>query len=176
MSDSKKWIEEFQRFVNSSETPSDVVSQDVLSNIYGRLTPSYAKVFSKMLLIHVLSAGVTLLFCPQLGVNSYFGGHGLMALFMSFGPIACAAGCGSVFLGTGLFLIGLLMKPEELRRVKHLRLLNVTVLAALSYAALMLLGAEAESSEYLFWLLGGIFAGRLFLEFGSKLRLHVRFA
>ena len=108
-----------------------------------------------------------------MGVGSSFD-IGLMSIFMEYGPIACAAGCGSVFLGTSFFLIGLFLRPEEYRKVQHLKLLNVTVLAALSYGVLMILGAEGGGVEYLFWIVGAITGGRIFLEFGSRLSLRRR--
>lgn len=163
---------EFKKFVEASAVPSEGVSKKILGEVRAQLNPSLFTILLKFSVIHAISGGTTLLFCPQLGVGPVFGEHGIMGLFMIFGPVGCAMACGGFFLGSSFFLSALLLKPEELRRVKNLELVHVTFFAAISYALLMFLGARNESFEFLFWLFGAVFGGFAFFEIGRWFRFR----
>ena len=163
---------DFENFVKASAVPSEAVSKKILGEVRFQLNPNLFQVLAKFSLIHALSGGTTLLFCPQLGVGPFFGEHGIMAVFMILGPIGCAMACGGFFLGSSFFLSALLLKPEELRRVKNLELVHVTFFASISYGLLMFLGARNESFEFLFWLFGAVLGGFVFFEAGRWLRFR----
>jgi hypothetical protein len=137
------------------EVPSGV-SRRICHRVKRELEPSTSHVLRKILAIHVVVSAVSLLFCPQLGVGR---GMGIMPFFMPFGELTCAAFCGSLFLGlSSLFTVGLLTSAE-LRRVSRWGGAYIPLLSALSYAALMLLGASPEWPETLAWVAGSSLGG-----------------
>ena len=82
---------EFQEFLNCEEIqPPKKLSETILLAINEDLKPSFVRAFGKAAIIHVMFGAISLLFCPQFGVAP-FQGHGLMALYDSFGPHGCMA-------------------------------------------------------------------------------------
>lgn len=170
---SHEWLREFESFLKQEGvTPPASVNHAILAQVRGDLNPSLKLVSAKLFGLHALGAGIVTLFCPQLGVGPIFGGHGIMHLFMQFGPLVCAAICGSVFVGISTILATLFLKREELRLANRYRFLNVTLLASISFAGLMLAGGSSDRLSYAFWIAGAIGAGWLILKLGASVRLR----
>jgi len=172
---SYEWLKEFESFLkDSGSTPPHSVSQNVLAQVRADLHPSLKFVSAKLFGLHALGAGVVSLFCPQLGVGPIFGGHGIMHLFMQYGPLACATLCGAIFIGLSAVLATVFLSREELRMANQYRFLNVTLLASISFAGLMLAGGTSDRLSYAFWIAGAIGTGWLVMSLGASVRLRPR--
>ena len=117
---------EYEEFMNTSDLAvSSAVSRRILGGVYEDLNPSVWRVSGKLVLVHLLSAAVTLSACPQFGFRLLGEGMGLMHIFMRFGTITCTFACGSVFLGFSVLAAMFFLRPEEIRKIRQHRLLHV---------------------------------------------------
>src|SRR4051812_13051299 len=106
---------DYQEFAEMKAViPAPALTETILSQVERDLNPPLIKTLSKVFLMHAVAGGITLLFCPQFGVN-LGGGMGLMALFIRIGEPQCMLGCGAVFMGAGALASGLFLRKAELR-------------------------------------------------------------
>jgi hypothetical protein len=170
---SYEWLKEFESFLkNNGANPPHALSQSLLAQVKSDLNPSLKRVSAKLFGLHAVGAAVVSLFCPQLGVGPIIGEHGIMHLFMQYGPLVCATICGAVFLGLSTLLATLFLNREELRVANRYRFINVTLLASISFAGLMLAGGSSDRLSYAFWIMGAIATGWVVLKLGASLRLR----
>lgn len=165
------WLKEFGRFLEGEPAkPPAEISRRILERVRGDLHPPFGVVLGKLTLAHLVAGLLVLTVCPQLGVGPWIGGHGVMALFMPLGPAACSALCGALFLGASQLAAALCLTPEEWVRARRWEWANVTLLIALSIAALMLLGGSFHVPSLAVWSLGAAVGGWLCLHLGGILR------
>lgn len=150
-------------------TPPIVLSERILARVRSDLNPGAWTVFLKLVAIHAVVGGFTLLFCPQFGVSP-FKGMGLMGLLMRFGDLVCMMGCGVFFMAGSLLVASLYLRPEEVRVLRRMEVPQVCSLALLSIAAFICFGSAVIGSLALFWVLGSIVGGLGTLELGWALR------
>ncbi len=163
---------DYAEFLGATQVvPPRALTTRVLSQIHQALNPNAWAVFSKIALLHFISALATLSICPQFGVRTFGEGMGLMHAFMSFGSHGCMIACGGLFTGTSLALGGLLLRPEEVRVLRSHRLLQISALTLLSLGAFLMLDVEIAVGFALSWLVGAILAGAATLELSWGLRL-----
>lgn len=171
---SKEWANEFQNFASAEEVaPPRKLSSQILTKVRTDLNPSSWFVFSKLAFIHLVVGTLTLLACPQLGIN-ILPGHGLMAVFMKLGETGCTAACGAFFLGTSTFMASLLLRPEEIRTIKRSELIQVAALSLLSVAVFISMGATNVTSLVLAWFIGSVVGALATFEFGWITRSFFR--
>lgn len=176
----ESWQKDYRAFMSSGEVmPSESVSARLIDRVQKELNPRPWTVFKKLFLVHLLSGGLTLLVCPQLGIGPIGGGHGLMGFVMSFGPWACALFCGSFFMGTTALASLLVLSPEEARVIRRHQLWQFSVLVIFSFLALMSLGRALEravphsSPEYLLlWITAGILFPQMLYQVFYRLRFR----
>jgi len=163
---------EYHEFMSAdSLQPPTHLTQQILQNVHQDFNPSLFHVFTKMGFIHLAMGTLTLVACPQFGIKfNFLAGEGLMAVFMTWGPVACTLACGAFFLGGSLLLTGLISRPEEVRVLRQSRYSLVTLLAGLSWLLFAMLGEAAPLSEAILWILGAYVAGIVAGEIGAKLR------
>lgn len=170
----QEWAKEFQEFTQAQEiAPPTKVTERILAHVDLALNPAWWSVLSKLALIQVIVGAVTLLFCPQFGIN-LGGGAGLMGVFMRWGEEACMLGCGAVFLGTSALVSSLVLRPEEVKVIRRTELLQFSILGLLSIAVFIFAGATAIGTLALFWLVGSILGGLTTLELGWLVRSQIR--
>lgn len=168
---SKEWLREFKSFVDQKEViPPLSCTRAIFQKVHTDLKPSLKVTVSKLIALHAVAAVIVFIFCPQLGVSAMIGGHGLMHFFMQFGPVACAALCGAIFLSTSAVLSTILLTREELNLANRYRFLNVSFLAALTFVGLILAGGEADRMSYVAWILGALTAGWITFKAGASIR------
>lgn len=168
-----EWLREFDAFLRVEEaTPPRGISEHIRRAVKIELEPSLKLVCAKLFALHTVAIGLVTLVCPQLGVGPLIGGHGLMHFFMAFGRLPCAAFCGALLLGTSATLVSFFLRREELRLANRYRFLNVTLLASVSFAGLMVVGGDADQASYLFWILGAVITGWLTMRLGSFVRFQ----
>lgn len=167
-----KWKSDYQEFKDVKQiTPPQHLNESVLSFVRGELSPSPWKVFSKVSFIHLISALVTLSFCPQFGFRIFGEGMGLMQHFMHLGSWGCMMACGSFFLGATLVLSLFVLKPAEILALRSHRIATLGALVLLSLGFFIMVDAD----HILFsiasaWALGSMLGGIAVLELGWILK------
>lgn len=170
---SQLWLKELEAFLKQDEVaPPHSVTEVVCAQVQGDLNPSLQYVSAKLFGLHTLAAAIVTFFCPQLGVGPIMGGQGIMHFFMVFGPLPCAALCGALFLGASAMMATFFLRKEELRLANRYGFINVSLLAAVSFAALMLAGGASDRWSYAFWIAGAILSGWIILRIGANVRLR----
>ena len=151
--------------------PPSRLSEAILNQVHRDLNPSAWSVFAKVSLIHFFVGLATLSFCPQFGLGLLGNKPGLMGFFMSLGPYGCVLACGSFFLGTSVFVACLLLRAEELGKLKRNSLLITSALASLSLGFFIMAGStEIILGFAIAWLFGSIMAGMAFVELVFSIR------
>jgi hypothetical protein len=165
------WNDDFKTFrsVDPIEPPV-TISNDVLSLVRRDLNPSAWKVFSKLTLIHFVTALITLSFCPQFGIHLFGDRMGLMRVFMSLGEYGCLVACGSFFTGSSLLFASLFLRPEEVQKIRKYQLLELGTLTLLSLGFFVMLDAEFILGFTAAWIVGSVIGGCMTLELGWTLR------
>lgn len=170
------WKEDFRDFSRAGveEVPAHLNAQ-VIGAVKADLCPSQPLVFLKLMLVHLLSGGLTLTVCPQFGIGPLGGGAGLMGIFMQWGHGFCAIACGTFFFGTTALVSQLVLRRPELTVVYQHRLSQFSLLGAFSVALLMLSSRLAygewmmESFQYTaLWLSGGVLSASLLFLFQKR--------
>lgn len=136
----------------------------LLERVHRDLNPSLTHLLTKISLIHIVSALVTLSVCPQFGFRLIGEGHGLMHYFMALGSAGCPLACGVFFLGTSFSLSAFVMNRDELRKLRESRLLILTVLVLASLGFFKVMDGEFFLEFSLFWIVGAFLGGWLTLE------------
>ena len=171
---SQEWADEFKEFASAEELrPPVALSDKIMLQVQSDLNPEGWKVFAKLSLIHLVVGTVTLLFCPQFGIN-LAGGMGMMALFMRFGDQACMLGCGAVFMAGSALTASLLLTPEEVRKLRSKAILLFPALTLFSIGVLICVGGGLILNLGLFWMIGSVLGGVASLELGWLIRSRVR--
>lgn len=171
---SSSWLEDFKKFVEEpAAAPSKALSENLRSEIVSDLNPSSARVLFKLGLVLLFSTPVSLLLCPQFGFSLIRESAGLMQFFMQHGKYVCSLFCGAVFVGGAALAAGFMLRPEEIRALRHSSYLQFALLALLSLGAFVCLGADVLLNLALFWLLGAFSASVLAIEFVYLLRRSV---
>ena len=183
MKKSELLTDELAEFLQFPESKSDEEAVPPLSETLRRqvradLHPSVLRIGLKLLGVYGSAGALTMTVCPQFGVGPLGGGHGLMGVFMEFGYLACAAGCGSFFMGSIVLAALMILNRDELRVVRQqgAGVGYLSALSALSLALFMVIGnASDETWGYLLvWALTGVGLGVMGFAFWSKLRPLLR--
>lgn len=152
--------------------PGTAVSDRVLTRVRMDLNPSPFRVFSKLLAVHALTAVVTLSLCPQFGFRLFWDGMGLMHYFMALGPYGCFVACGSFFTGMSLLIACLVLRGEEIRKIRQNRWLELGALTLVSLGFFVMVSAEVIFGIAVAWLVGALVGSVLSLELGWMLRFR----
>lgn len=161
---------EFQEFMSlQGETPPAQLSKRVLLEVRSKLNPSLLFVLAKVFGIYATTGAVILLVCPQFGLT-LAAEHGILHFFSLFGPHICMALCGALFLGSGTAMTSFVLLPEELKKLRPLRVLYFAAFGLLALAIFWLLGANIALGLGIAWLLGSIGGESLAFELGWRWR------
>lgn len=166
---------DYLEFLNADGfAPAAMVSENLKSRINRDLHPNPWLVLSKLSLIHLLSAVITLSLCPQFGFGLFGVEMGLMHFFNLFGTHVCFVLCGAFFIGVTLLVAAALLKPEETRQVRKYWPLQISALILLSLGFFIMVQAEIVLGFASLWILGSLVGGFAFMELGWWMRLHLR--
>jgi len=162
---------DYEDFISAEDfNPPKILSEKIFLQVAADLHPSPWSVFTKLSLLHFISALVTLSICPQFGFRLAGSGPGLMEYFMIFGHVGCFFACGTFFLGTSLLLAVLTLKTEELSTIRSHRWVQVLSLIFLSLGFFIMLQTEIVFGFAGAWIFGTIFGSMSMLELGWTLR------
>lgn len=170
------WWEELGSFLREpGEAPPDGVSDDLRAYVYGDLRVDVSLLVAKTLAAFVTAGFAVVAVCPQLGVGPLLGetafARGLGHVLHSLGALACAAVCGALFVGVGMFVSVLVLRRAELRWTYRRRARVAALVAGTALLALALFGGESAGVERFAWLVGAVGAAALVLEGIGRLRL-----
>ena len=158
-------------FINSrSATPSNEISERVMSFVQTDLNPTHKVVFSKLLGIQALIGFLTLTFCPQFNfslTNSYEVFH---YFHHRFGESICMVICGSIFIGSGALFAAYLLKSSEVRKIKQSSFLYYTSISIMALSSFMLLGSEVYLTLAAYWFAGSTIGGVIVFELNRLIR------
>lgn len=170
-------LSEFSKFMDSSEAIDHAQARDLrertLQPIINELSPTPTRVIGKIATIHLVLGTITLLFCPQFGVGFLADHTGLMAFFMRFGPVACAALCGAFFMGTTTAAAAWVLSRSETQKLRRQSVWTLPLLSGVSLG-LFLAGGGHVDQTWLPWIVGAVAGGAMSLETGFQLRLWAR--
>src|SRR5690606_4132865 len=98
-------------FMNSDDIQSPShLDESIMSFVHADLNPSHKIVYFKLLTIQAFVGFLTMLLCPQFNY-SLTNNYELFHYFHhQFGPIACSAICGAIFVGSGAIFAGYILK------------------------------------------------------------------
>jgi hypothetical protein len=163
--------QEYQEFLNSEGVlPPSSLTEKILTSVRKDLNPNSWFVFSKMALIHFTSGLFTLSICPQFGVSLFGDRVGVTKYFMNLGQYGCIAACGAFFVGISLLLTGLILKREELKRLREHELLQLSAVIFLSLGAFVMADAEILIGFGIAWAIGSLLGGLAMIELSWLIR------
>lgn len=151
---------------DDSINPPTELSSKVLAEVYRKLHPNAWLIFSKLSLLHFFSGMITLSVCPQFGINIFGTDLGLLRIFYKLGIYGCTMACGSLFISVTTLLAILFLRPEEIKKIRQLWLLQVTSICLLTLGFFIMLNAEIIWSFALSWIIGGLLGSLMMLEAG----------
>jgi hypothetical protein len=172
MADSPKkdWLAEFNEFSNLNASEHQVPSE-LFEKIKRQIFPNPWVVFSKILILHFIVGGLSLVICNQFGLNPFQTDQSLTRWFMKVGGHHfCMVGCGLFFMATTYFLSNLFITLEELESVRRHEWLQMALVGLLSLTAFYFFGADLIAMFVLLWLLGAMVGGFLSIEASYRLR------
>jgi len=162
---------DYQDFINSKGSqPPEYLDNSILNFIHEDLNPSSKLVFSKLVTIQLFIGGLTLLFCPQFNL-SLTNNYELFHYFHhNYGERICMILCGSIFMGTGTIFASTILSINEIKLIKSKEFLFYPTLSILTLPIFLIFGAEMYLSLTLFWLVGAVLSGVIFVEAGFRLK------
>ncbi len=160
---------EFQDFLNANDNPPRELSQSIFNVVHRDLNPSPIKVFIKVLFVHIVMGGLSIFGCPQFGITPS-GNMAIMKFLERFGNTACAVGCGAFFVLGTIIVIGIALRPEELKALRRAEFLQLSALLILSIGFFYAMASSVVLSWVVPWLIGSLGMGVL----GIELLFHLR--
>ncbi|MBT3983877.1 MAG: hypothetical protein HOE90_21150 [Bacteriovoracaceae bacterium] len=174
MTDMDKKNEDYHSFLISSDTqPDEKVSNQVFNFIENDLNPAHPKIAVKLFSIQALVGILTLTFCPQFNL-SLTNRYELFHFFHhTFGNYICMLLCGSIFIGTGAIFSALILKKQEIEKIKSSKFLYYMSISGIAISAFLVLGSEVYFDLALTWFVGATAAGVFFLDISHFFRFRL---
>lgn len=172
--DSKKWLSEYESFLNSERAPvPQDISQRTLSTIERSMRPPVWTVFLKLLGIHLAVGSLSLSVCHQFGMNPFSTEMSLDRWVMAmWGHSTCMVICGVLFTGLSFLCAGYFLSLEEVQALKRTEWVQISALAGVSLTVFALCGAELALTFAGLWLFGALLGGFIATETVWKLRVQ----
>lgn len=142
----------------------DKISSQILESVHKKLHPNLAHLITKLFLVHLLTAVITLSICPQFGFKIFRLPVNLMNHFMVYGMPFCNFLCGLFFTATSMIVACIVLKRDELRALRYQRLLVNLALLLSSIGFFGIMNPNLFLEFSLLWLLGAIMGITLTLE------------
>lgn len=171
---------DFKSFLNSEKIPSNTI--DKLIREQNKKLHREDQVHTILLSLgtHTLAGIITLLFCPQFGLNPFGASIHVPHYFMQFGAWACGLFCGGIFIGTGSVLKLIFLPKRYLSIYQNSIVKNSILLCAIFYGLFMLQTFRSNEEAYfltlnfsLFWVFGGVLLDILTTKISVTARTRV---
>lgn len=152
------WEKDYLEFAQADQMiPPGRLTEKVFQTVRRDLNPSGKWVFGKVGLVHLVTGVMTLLFCPQFGIGWTESSHHFFHSLQNINLYLCSFVCGSIFLGSGSLVSAMVLRPEEFKILRSLKVVHFPLIALLGLAGLLFLRqAEFTWFEIAFWLVGGL--------------------
>jgi hypothetical protein len=162
---------DFHAFVAAKPVaPRPATDAAILRRVAKDLCRPLWKIWSKLTLVQVAAGLATLLVCPQFGLG-VGADHGFLhGMHAATPPVVFYLLCGLSFVSVGALLGGLILGPEDIRRLTRTRHLYFCLYGMLAYLVLVTLGTQAFVVSSLAWIPGAVL-GNLW---GFTLTIHLR--
>jgi hypothetical protein len=105
-----------------------------------------AKTLVRYFITLLVGAMITLSVCPQFGVGPIGGGHGIVHVVMSYGPVVCASFC-AVFLFSISTLLAMLVLNSSQRQWLTRQALGVSLASLAALFFVLMLAKFASGAE-----------------------------
>jgi hypothetical protein len=162
--------QEFAEFLKSEPVPPPPETKArLMAAVSAEFHPRPTMIFVKLCLVVFFIGLLNMTICPQFGLG-FVRHSGLFEYFMGFGSYGCKVACGSFFLGSGMIVGIIILRPEELRVLRLNRFLLVSALSLLSLTGFVAAGASVYFAAALAWFAGSVVTSLLALEGGIYLR------
>jgi len=174
MTDFNKKNEDYNSFlIGGDAKPDENISNQVFQFIESDLNPAHPKIAMKLFSIQAFVGFLTLTFCPQFNF-SLTNKYDLFHFFHhTFGEHICMLLCGSIFIGTGAVFSTLILKKQEIEKIKSSKFLYYTSISGLSISVFLILGADVYFELALTWFIGATIAGILLLDVSHFFRFRL---
>ncbi len=165
---------DYNEFKNSQgTTPPKELDQKILGAVHRELAPSHQRVFFKLVLVQAFIGTLTLLFCPQFDF-SLTSNHEIFHYFHhTFGPVACMAVCGSLFIGSGAIFASYILTLSEINQIRKSRFLYYAAISGISLLLFILLGADIYLNIAIAWFIGATVTGMALMELNRLFRYGI---
>lgn len=176
MSRKKQEIDkDFSIFVSVSKNePSAQVQEKILSYIYKELNPSRMHLFLKILVTHALVSILSLSFCSQFGIQTFYI-YDVMKIFMNFlGETYCFLLCGFFYFSISSLFFSFLFKSDEIRIIRYDYYFQLFLLIGFSMIVWIYLSSDVFLFPSLLWIGGAITGGVGTFEVGWMMRSQCR--
>lgn len=164
---------DFAEFMSGSLNPPNDLSNKVKIYINTKLHPNAWLVFSKLSFLHLIGGMLTLIVCPQFGINIFGHDYGITRYLFKLGPYGCTIACGALFIGVTVTLAVVFLAHAEIGKIKKHWPLQILAIGLLSLGSFIMLDADILFSFGLAWIVGGFIGGISILEIGLFLRRSV---
>lgn len=144
------------------------LNEKILNEIKTRLNPDLKILFLKLFAIHLVTAVVTLSICPQFGLAIFRTNLNLMDIFMKISPQFCDLACGGFFTMTSMISALFILSRDELRVLRHKRILAILTITLSSIGFLIMLNPQMFLEFTFLWLVGCVLGVVLSLELGTR--------
>jgi hypothetical protein len=133
--------------------------------------------YIKFFLTYSLAGLISLLFCPQFGLNPMGVSEHFFHQLMSYGHFVCGAFCGAIFMGSGSFVAAFIFKKNEIQFINMKFLGKLTLISIFFIFGFMMINffmsndinSHPWSQSYnLSWALSGSIISYLILIFRQK--------
>ena len=163
---------EYQDFLNAGANPPQELSRSIFNIVHRDLNPSPIKVFFKVLLIHVVMGGLSIFGCPQFGMTPT-GDMAVMKFLERFGNTVCALGCGAFFILGTILVIGITLRPEEIKILRRAEFIQLCAILILSIGVFYVVANSVALSWTIPWFIGSLGAGVLGIEILFRSRAYI---
>ncbi|EQC42963.1 hypothetical protein M899_0854 [Bacteriovorax sp. BSW11_IV] len=164
---------DFKNFLDESHKTPEHLDSKVMTLISNELQVSHSVVFSKILGVQGFIGILTMLFCPQFEM-SLTNNYDLFHFFhRTFGHSVCMIICGSIFLGSGAFVAGLVLNSAERKHILNSKYLYALSLSAAALSGMYLVGAQFYLNSVIYWTIGALISQIVLFILSSKLKYRL---
>ncbi len=125
---------------------------------------------AKVMLAQAFTGTASLLLCPQFHLGLTSQKYVVHTFHHTLGPAGCMLACGAIFLGSGALLGMLLLRQDEIQRLRFSFIGTFLLIALFAIFTFIVLGAEVYFKEGLWWVLGAFMTPAIIFIIDKSIR------
>lgn len=170
-----KIFEDFSSFKDSNNAllPSDSLNDKIKATILSKMKITFFGLEKKVLISYLFFCALTLVFCPQMGMNSIFMNDLIGAYFLKASHTVCALFCGAAFMGLPSFFVSFMLDDLEFAYFNKKQFLYISLHSLVGVLILKYLNSSSYHYDLQFialWCFGALVSSQLFVHFAQFLR------